>query len=362
MKILFISRAYPPVVGGMENQNYELSVHLPRHAHTRTIANRYGKRFLPVFLPYAAIMALILMRSHDVLLLGDGVLAIVGYLVKLCYGRGKRVVSILHGLDVTYPMWIYQGLWVKRFLPKLDGLIAVGNETIRQGTSRGLSEKRFAFIPNGIEPKDLVSNATRKDLEDIRGQDLGGKYLLLTCGRLTARKGVAWFIEKVMPLLDEKILYIVAGDGPDKENILRATQEHHLEKRVKVLGMVSNEVRNLLLNTCDIFIQPNIKIAGDMEGFGISVLEAGACGLPVIASRMEGLLDAVQEGQNGFLVESGNAAAYQERIEELLSDDVYRRDFGKKAREFTLSNFNWDMIAKQYVMVIRDWLLAAVKK
>jgi phosphatidylinositol alpha-1,6-mannosyltransferase len=340
----------------MENQNYELSVHLPRHAHTRTIANRRGKRFLPFFLPYAAIIALILIRSHDVLLLGDGVLAIVGYLVKLCYGRRKRVVSILHGLDVTYPMWVYQCLWVKRFLPKLDGLISVGNETIRQGTSLGLPAERFAFIPNGIDAKRLVSGNTRRDLEDILGQDLGGKYLLLTCGRLTARKGVAWFVEKVMPLLDEKVLYIVAGDGPDRENILRAIQEQHLEKRVIVLGMVSDEARNMLLNTCDIFVQPNIKIAGDMEGFGISALEAAACGLPVIASRMEGLQDAIQEGQNGFLVESGNAAAHKERIEFLLSDNAYRRAFGSKARKFTLANFNWDTIAKQYVLAIRDRL------
>ena len=74
-----------------------------------------------------------------------------------------------------------------------------------------------------------------------------------------------------------------------------------------MLGYVTDETRDILFNTCDVFVQPNIKVAGDMEGFGISVIEAASCEIPVIASNIEGLKDAIKDGQNGFLVESGNA-------------------------------------------------------
>ena len=69
MKLLFISRAYPPVTGGIENQNYELSQWLPKIAEVKTIANTRGKLFLPLFIPYALIRALLLFRRYDAVLL-----------------------------------------------------------------------------------------------------------------------------------------------------------------------------------------------------------------------------------------------------------------------------------------------------
>ena len=348
MKVLFISRAYPPIVGGMENQNYELSIHLPHHVATTLIVNPYGKKNLPFFLPYATIMALFKMRSCDILLLGDGVLAIIGYIIKSFYRHHRKVFSILHGLDVTYPMWLYQKLWIKNFLPKLDGYIAVGNETIRQGVIRGLMMDKFTFIPNGIAGEKLAGSYDRGNLKKILRADIDYKYVLLTCGRLVQRKGVAWFIDQVMPRLDEKILYVVAGDGPERANITKTIKRRQLSARVKMLGRVTSETLKALLNTCDIFIQPNIRVNGDMEGFGISVLEAGACGLPVVASRIEGLQDAIRDGENGILAESGNALDFQGKIESLLHDEPSRRQLGTRARTYNATNYHWDIISRRY--------------
>src|SRR5689334_15854059 len=120
MKILFISRAYPPITGGIENQNYALSVWLNKVVSTDTIANRHGKKFLPIFLPLATLKALWRMPRYDVLLLGDGVLGLVGYIVKLAFPK-KTVISVIHGLDITYKNAFYQNVWVKLSLSKLDG-------------------------------------------------------------------------------------------------------------------------------------------------------------------------------------------------------------------------------------------------
>ena len=112
MKILFISRAYPPIVGGIENQNYELGKWLGKITDVKIIANKKGKKFLPFFLPYAIVKSLIIARKYDAILLGDGVLGIVAYKLKFFYAK-KPIICVIHGLDLTFKSAIYQKLWVK---------------------------------------------------------------------------------------------------------------------------------------------------------------------------------------------------------------------------------------------------------
>lgn len=315
------------------------------------IANRKGKRFLPIFLPFALVRSLCIARKYDAILLGDGVLGVVGYALKLFYPH-KPVIGIVHGLDLTYPSALYQKWWVRKFIPALDRLIAVGRETISAGTEKGIPKEKFTFIPNGVDTEKHFREHSRQELENILGESLADTQVLLTSGRLARRKGVAWFIRNVLPKLAENILYTVAGNGPDRANILLAIQEAGMEKRVKLLGYVDDATREILFNTCDLFIQPNIRVPGDMEGFGISVIEAASCQIPVIASKIEGLQDAISDGNNGFLIESENIEAYSHKIIELLKDTEYRRTFGKQARQYVIDHFRWEIIAQHYLDTI----------
>lgn len=350
MKILFISHTYPPIVGGVETQNYELSVWLPKLADFKLVANK-KRILLPLFLPYVTIIAPLLMRNYDVLLLGSGLLGIVGWIVKKF--TNKPVISVTHGLDLTFKNKIYQKFWVGIFIPSLDKLIAVGNETIRAGVSLGIPKEKFVFIPNGVDTGKYVGDYSKSELQKVIGENLENKKVILTSGRLARRKGVAWFTENVMPKLPNDILYIVAGGGPDKDKIKRAIEKNNLQSRVKMLGYVSDKTRNILFNTADLFIQPNIKVTGDMEGFGISVIEAASCRLPVIASRIEGLQDAIKDSQNGFLVEPYDVEGYVSKINELLANETFRKEFGKKARQFVIDNYSWDKIARKYLEEIK---------
>ncbi len=350
MKILFISRAFPPVVGGIENHNYALSQWLPIHVETKTLVNRLGKKFLPLFLPFASIYALIILLRRDTLLLGDGVLGIVGWFVKAFYGNKRRVVCIIHGLDLTYPLPLYQKLWVGHFIPACDQLIAVGNETIRAGVIRGIPESMFIFIPNGVNteqfaPKDIP----KSKIAELLQTDIQGKHVLYTAGRLVKRKGVDWFIKNVLPSLPENVIYVVSGSGPNLENINKAVHETSLENRVFILGYVSDEEQEVLLNTCDIFIQANVPVSGDMEGFGLVALEAASTGIPVVASKLEGLTDAIHDNQNGHLVSTMNPESFRIIILSLLKNETSRRNFGIKAREYTKKHFHWKAISMQYV-------------
>jgi len=352
MKILFISRAFPPVIGGIENQNYELSLWLKKISRIKTIANPFGKKFLPFFLPYALIKSLFLLRKYDVVLLGDAVLSPLGWILKLFYR--KPVISIVHGLDLTYPLKIYQKLWIRFFIKKMDKLISVGHETIEAGVKRGIPRNKFVFIPNGIDTKKFLEWHERTELEKIVGESLQGKKILLTTGRLVSHKGVDWFSQFVVPRLPEDVIYLIAGDGEKRKVIEKIIEKKKLEKKIKLLGNVSFQKLKILYNTADIYIKPNIKISGTMEGFGLVVIEAASCRLPVIASNLEGLKDAIKEGKNGFFVEPGNTESYLEKINELLAQDDFRLEFGEKARRFVVENFSWEKISQQYLKEIKS--------
>lgn len=355
VKILFISHAYPPTVGGVENQNYELSMGLAKIAEVKILANGRGKIFLPIWMPMTLIKCLFIAPQYDVIILGNALLAHMGWLLKIIYH--KPIISVVHGLDLTYKNWIYQKFWVNFFIKKLDKLIAVGNETIRVAKEKGIAEEKLIFIPNGIDIEKFPENNSRIELEKLLGENLENKKVILTSGRLAKRKGVAWFIGNVMPRLSKNIIYAVAGDGVDKENISKAISENNLSDRVKILGYITDPVRDMLFYTCDVFVQPNIKIVGDMEGFGISVIEAAYCKIPVVASNLEGLQDAIKDGQNGFLVESENASAWVNKINGLLSNDNFRKEFGEKARQFVIENYSWDKISKKYLEEIEKVVL-----
>ncbi|CAK0745363.1 Glycosyl transferase, group 1 family [Gammaproteobacteria bacterium] len=354
MKILFISHAYPPTVGGVENQNYELSTWLAKIADVKVIANRHGKKLLPIFMPFALLAGLFLLPRYDVVLLGNALLAPIGWILKIVYRT--PVITVVHGLDLTFSNWIYQTCWVGFFVKKLDKLIAVGNETIRVAEEKGIAKERLVFIPNGIDVGKYDATFSRTDLEEMLGEQLKEKYVILTSGRLVRRKGVAWFIRNVIPHLSENIVYIVAGDGADKKDVHNAIQEQCLSDRVKILGYVTDRERDLLFHTCDLFVQPNIKVSNDLEGFGISVIEAAFCRLPVIAARLEGLQDAIKDGHNGFLVESGNVSAWVSKITETLANRDLRKNLGEKSRRFVIENYRWEKISRVYLQEIEQVL------
>ena len=373
MKILFISRAYPPILGGIENQNAALAEWLPKHADVTTIFNPYGRIFLPFFAPYALARALLSLRSYDIVLLGDGTISLIGWVIKKC--TDKKVASVVHGLDINWNssslgVWyeralilLYRLFWVRVFIPSLDILIAVGNETIRQGIAHGIPESKFVFVPNGVDTDRFSPKTIPKErLAEILKTDIAGKRVIYTGGRLVRRKGVAWFIRNVLPALPENVLYAVSGDGPDRGHIEQSVADANMNDRVFLLGRVSDEDRDILLATCDLFVQPNIPVKGDMEGFGLVVLEAASAGIPVVVSRLEGLKDAIRDKENGCFAEPENAASFISAIDRLLSDEPERKRFGAQARIFTREHYHWEKISAQYIDILKRQLESGKRK
>ncbi|MCX6766461.1 MAG: glycosyltransferase family 4 protein [Candidatus Moranbacteria bacterium] len=240
----------------------------------------------------------------------------------------------------------------------MDKLIMVGNETITEAEKIGILKEKCVFIPNGYYPDEICKKCTRSDAEKLLEMDLGGKKFIFRGGRFTKHKGVEWFIRNVMLNLPENYIFVAAGGGiasktAGDENYYpkckQAVEDLKMENRVKLLLNLKRSDIKTLFNVCDLYISPNIKVPRSMEGFGITAIEAAACSRVVLVSDIEGLKDAIKDGDNGFLVESGDVEAWTKKINELLADDEFRKKFGEKAREYTIENYSWEKIAKRYL-------------
>lgn len=366
-KILFISRAYPPILGGIENQNYGIATELSKLTAVKIIANTRGKKFLPVFFIQAAFVALFSLWKYEVVLFGDGVPTPIGIFLKFFHPQ-KKYASIIHGLDITFAHKksifgkFYQLLCIPS-IKKMDKLIMVGNHTITEAVALGIDKNKCVFIPNGFDTEKVCPNFTRKDLADFLKMDLSDKKVILRVGRFVRHKGLDWFIDKVMPQLPENYVLIGAGGRvakrtigdsdtyPDcEENI----KKNNLERRVRLFPNIAQEKMNLLFNTVDMFVSPNVPVFGSMEGFGINAIEGTACAKVVVASDLEGLKDAIINGQNGFIVAPGDADTYARKIKAILEDDNFRLAFGKRAQTFTFANFSWEVVGKKYLEELKD--------
>ncbi|NTW15138.1 MAG: glycosyltransferase family 4 protein, partial [Candidatus Moranbacteria bacterium] len=300
MRILFVSRAYPPVIGGIENQNRDLALWLGKKADLRLIANTRGKTFLPIFLPYAFFKALIFSFSSDILLVGDGVLAPLAAAVGILH-PGLKTAAVVHGLDLTFGR---RPGFLSRFyrsvnlpsLRRLDRIFAVSGHTREVAIKSGIEPKRITVIRNGIDPSELVTSRRRDLLDRLVGVPTENRFVILRIGRYVEHKGVEWFIRNVVPKLPEKALFVAAGSVVGKRTAgdndyfptcERTVGELGLDERVRLLTNLPQADILTLLNASDLAVSPNIPVPGTMEGFGINVIEANACGLPVIAADLE---------------------------------------------------------------------------
>jgi len=348
--ILFISRNYPPQIGGLETYSYNLIEYFGHHHAVSKIVLGKPRKHLFWFIPYALFKAVRLIKEGNVcrIHLCDGLLATVGFLLRSFFPVTVSVT--IHGLDITFRNFLYRAI-IPPCVARLDKIICVSRHTQKECVDRGIPDGKIWVIPNGINPADFQVSESRQagrgELAKRLGIPLEGRKILLTVGRLVPRKGVAWFVREVVPRLDDSYLYLIVGDGPDFEHISSLVGQCHLEGRVFLLGRVSGETRNKLLHASDLFIMPNIEVNGDIEGFGIAAIEAGCCGLPVIASDVQGLKDAVLDGRTGFLVEARNTEGFLGCIRKM--------DLDREAvRSLVIETYDWRRIYHLY----RDVLMS----
>ena len=219
----------------------------------------------------------------------------------------------------------------------------------------GIPEERIEIITPGI---DVAKTPDEIHIDPGIASRLAGKRILLTVGRLVARKGQDMVIRALPELVAQypALHYVIAAGGLNaetgRESCEKLASELGVRGHVSVFANLDNASVAWLYQACEIFIMANRTMPnGDTEGYGIVFLEAGAWGKPVIGGRAGGVVDAVDDGSTGILVEGTRADDIAQAIEKLLSDGALAKRMGAAGREKVLRN-GWDSKAGQYGRMI----------
>lgn len=173
---------------------------------------------------------------------------------------------------------------------------------------------------------------------------------ILYLGRLKAYKSIDVLIKAIRKVVktNPTLTLKIAGFGEAREYLEKLVKTLGLQSHVDFLGRVTDEEKRDLMQKSWVFAYPSTK-----EGFGISAIEASACGTPVVASNVPGLRDSVRNPSTGFLVDVGDADAFAEKIELLLKDEKIRNNFSKNSVNWA-KNFTWDKSARELLKLLKN--------
>lgn len=337
--ILFVSRKWPPAMGGMETYSKALSDALRAHGDVETIVlpgqadgSVPGAGKLLWFGVTAALALLFRRRPPTVTHVAD----MASWPLALCArirNLGGRQVLSAHGTDVSYPLRggikgrVY-GAYLRLGAILLGPVTVLANSAATAEATRQFGYRDIVVIPLAAEVAADGAGERRRSL--------------LFSGRLVTRKGCAWFVRNVMPLLPDDLTLDVAGTVWDD------TEAKALDDpRVRYLGRLDQADVFRAYTEALCVVVPNIEMPnGEFEGFGLVALEAAAVGGVVLASRHDGLKEAVIDGVTGFHLPPGDAPAWAEKIREISGwDDDERVRFTRNAKQVCAEKFTWGRVA-----------------
>lgn len=350
--MLFVTRKFPPSVGGMQRLAGEVAQVLEEAGRPRILALGRSQVHLAWFLPLALARTAFLLVTGRVrrVLCGDALVhAALRPALRI---RRPWVTVMIHGLDLTYRLPPYRW-WVRRALRRADLVVTNSSATRRVALAHCVSADRVRVVNPGISRPSDEPDRREAHARLLALLSREEATILVTVGRLVARKGVAWFVERVFPALPEATEYVVLGEGPERRAIADAAARAGVASRVRLLGRVDDEVRDIALRGADLFVMPNIAVEGDMEGFGLVAVEAAAVGTPVVASRIGGIVDAVGESGVDLLCPPSDAEAFRDRISDLLQDPEALRERGRAMRSEVRVRFSSERFANELLGCLR---------
>jgi glycosyltransferase involved in cell wall biosynthesis len=201
-------------------------------------------------------------------------------------------------------------------------------------------------IPIGVDT-ELFRRTPGDELRDHYQIPLGAVVFLFV-GRMIHIKNLPFLIESFTSALQQNahLYLLLVGDGPAKLELKEQVKGLGIEDRVVFAGRQTGAQLVAHYNAADVFV-----LTSTYDNFPFVVLEAMACELPVIATRVGGLPQSVDEGRTGLLVESGNVQELKSAILELANDDVRRREMGRQGRQKILQKHSWSETARQMLRV-----------
>ncbi len=381
MKILIFTEFFPPtenapITGGVEKRTVEFAKRLSRFSEVTVVCSHqpgyqrwselYGctVRRYGITYPYCN-------EGHIIKRLSFAASAFYNCMRKeqptiidttcfLCY-LPAGLLSIMKSIPcvITYHE-VWTGRWIKMkgFITGILGeiwewlaikfpwrrFIAVSQTTADSLSARHISKHRLVVIPNGIDKNILMKNHNKSKVNgnviSCVGRLVAGKQIdvLLDAVSLAKRRGVLVYIK-------------IVGEGPEYKKLRNQAENLGINDQISFLGrLAKNSDVYEVIRSSKVFCLPS-----EVEGFGITLLETMALGVPFIASDIPVIREVTNGGTGGILCSPGDSAEYCDAIIRLLNRPEYRKKLANEGRQLS-KQYNWDILSKRMLNLYKDVL------
>ena len=361
MNIAIITGHFPPSKGGgIAEWAFGVARELPRLGHKTSVyvthrKNRdlsihndeefickpmYGRNWHEFHRFYAAYyMWKILRKDPDTIFIATtwGMAKPFKFLKK--YFPKSKMIVVAHGLEITRLNSKRELRAIRSVVESCDLILSVSRFTRDEIINRlsDINTTHVKFLPNGVDVERFypceVDDLFYKKYSLHQDSDL-----ILTLARIIKRKAHDDVIKALPDIINDfpKAHYVIAGPHRKKDSYLESlkilVKELSLENNVTFIDFIPDEDLKKIYSASKVYIMPSKTLhnEGDSEGFGITFLEANACGCPAIGSYDGGIPDAVENEVNGLLVQSGSSNEIAKAIKKMFSDEDYRLSLAKK--------------------------------
>ncbi|MEO0021326.1 MAG: glycosyltransferase family 4 protein [candidate division WOR-3 bacterium] len=370
LKILLVSAAYRPYPSGVSEHVHNLASALTTLGHSVTILTTHFPKFqklAPVdnievpIIRYGKAILLPLNRSYATLPVGAKLSKQIAAFLRSyhfdivhCHGFFFPEISywaLIHSNSVNVVTSLTAGFKIHRFgspvfrmifskeIKKIHGKIAISNRA-RMAIEPYLPGE-YRIIPSGVNLK-LFQPGYKPKIEKKTGEKI-----ILFLGRLDKRKGLEVLIQAMPDIINSvpNTRLIIVGQGQRKEHYVKMVHELGLAKRVAFLGAARADELPSYYCSADVYCSP--ALGG--ETLGIVLLEAMACGVPVVASNIPGYDETVSHLNDGILVTPGNSTELAKAIIKVLSDNSLRANLINAGLQKVTNEYDWSIIASKTI-------------
>ncbi|MFJ3215998.1 glycosyltransferase family 4 protein [Kitasatospora sp. NPDC086801] len=260
-----------------------------------------------------------------------------------------RLLGMTHGHEAAWAQLPAARQLLRRIGAGTDVLTYLGEYTRSRiaGAVGPQAAARMVQLPPGVDETTFHPGSGGAEVRRRLG--LADRPVVVCVSRLVPRKGQDTLIEAMPQILADvpDAVLLIVGGGPYRADLEKLADAKGVRASVRFTGSVPWEELPAHYGAGDVFAMPCRTRRGglDVEGLGIVYLEASATGLPVVAGDSGGAPDAVREGETGYVVPGGSAAAAAERIVRLLGDEELRRRMGEAGRRWVERSWRWDLLA-----------------
>jgi len=361
-KILLVSSEFPPQPGGIGDHTFNLANQFSLNSFEVTvlvdcrsesgIEEKVFDKKLPFLVERILVkkqrwkmyvkrisMLFSIIKKYDIIIASGKFSLWAVAFVSLFYK--KKHIAIIHGSEVNFTSFLNRTL-INNSLKRFQKIIAVSNYT--KSLIAHLKINNIVVIPNGYNLEKWEDKNEEKII-------VKGNPNLITVGNVTQRKGQLNVI-KLLPEIIKKypnLQYHCVGIPTEKEYFLSEAKRLEVDKHIIFYGRVSVEKLQQLLMISDICVMLSGETkTGDVEGFGIAILEANALGIPAIGSKNCGIEDAISENNSGILISNTSSEEFINAIDKISSNYAH---FSLESKKWAAQH-TWDIIIKKYLKVL----------